>query len=145
MKEKQNLVETARQAGQFRVFLQALETAGFNETLRETGPYTILAPVDDAFIKIPKAELEALFKIENRESLQLLLRNHIVPGQLLSGDLRRRDEIRSMKGEDLRIESRTGLWVKEAQVINPDLKATNGVVHGIDAVLRFQTPAAAAR
>jgi uncharacterized surface protein with fasciclin (FAS1) repeats len=144
MKEKYDVVETAGQAGNFRVFLQALESAGLKETLKETGPYTILAPVDDAFVKMPKAKLEDLFKTENRESLQSLLRNHIVAGTLLSTDLKRQDEMRSMKGEELRIESRAGLWVNEAQVITPDLEASNGVLHGIDTVLMPQTKVAAA-
>ena len=144
MNEKFDVIEMANQAGNFRVFLQALEAAGLKETLRETGPYTILAPVDDAFVKIPKHKLEDLFKVENRGSLQSLLRNHIVAGNLLSSDLKRHDEIRSMKGEELRIESRAGLWINEAQVITPDLKATNGVIHGIDTVLMFQTQGVAA-
>jgi uncharacterized surface protein with fasciclin (FAS1) repeats len=143
MKEKYDVVETANQAGNYRVFLQALEAAGLKETLRETGPYTIFAPVDDAFLRVPKARLEYLFRTENRESLQLLLRKHIIPGNLLSSDLKRRDGIRSMKGEELRIESRMGLWINEAQVIIPDLKASNGVIHGIDTVLMFQAQSAA--
>jgi uncharacterized surface protein with fasciclin (FAS1) repeats len=143
MKEKYDVVETANQAGNYRVFLQALEAAGLKETLRETGPYTIFAPVDDAFLRVPKARLEYLFRTENRESLQLLLRKHIIPGNLLSSDLKRRDGIRSMKGEELRIESRMGLWINEAQVITPDLKASNGVIHGIDTVLMFQAQSAA--
>jgi uncharacterized surface protein with fasciclin (FAS1) repeats len=143
MKEKYNVVETATQAGHFRVFLQALKAAGLKETLRETGPYTILAPVDEAFVKIPKAKLEDLFKTANRESLRLLLRNHIVVGNLLSTDLQQHDEIRSMKGEELRIESRAGLWINEARVVTPDLKASNGVVHGLDTVLMSQTQGAA--
>lgn len=143
MKEKYDVVETANQAGNYRVFLQALEAAGLKETLRETGPYTIFAPMDDAFLKIPKPKLEYLFRTENRESLQLLLRKHIIPGNLLSSDLKRRDGIRSMKGEELRIESRMGLWINEAQVITPDLKASNGVIHGIDTVLMFQAQSAA--
>ncbi len=144
MNEKYDVVETANQTGNFRVFLQAIEAAGLKETLRETGPYTILAPVDDAFVKMSKDKLKELFRTENRASLQSLLRNHIVAGSLLSTDLKQRDEIRSMKGEELRIESRAGLWVNEGQVITPDLKASNGVVHGIDTVLMFQTQGAAA-
>jgi uncharacterized surface protein with fasciclin (FAS1) repeats len=145
MDEKYDLVETANHAGNFRLFLQALEAAGLKDTLKETGPYTILAPVDDAFIKIPQTKLHDLFKSENRESLRSLLRNHIIAGDLPSRDLKRHDEIRSMNGEELRIESRAGLWANEAQVITPDLKASNGVLHGIDTVLMPQTQAAAAR
>ncbi len=142
MKAKYDVMETANQAGKFGVFIEAIETAGFTEALKEPGPYTILAPVDEAFKRMPKANREKLFSSENRESLQSLLRHHIVPGALLTSDLMRRDGMRSIKGDELRIESRVGLWVNEAQVIRPDLKASNGVVHGIDAVLLPQTESA---
>ena len=136
MNEKYDVVATAKQAGNFRVFIQALEAAGLKETLQETGPYTILAPVDDAFVQMPQTKLEHLFKTENRASLLAVLKNHIIPGEILSKDLKRRDEIRSVNGEELRIESRgAGLWVNEAQVTIPDVKAMNGVLHGIDTVL----------
>lgn len=144
MNENYDLVETANHAGNFRLFLQALEAAGLKDTLKETGPFTILAPVDDAFLKIPQTKLHDLFKTENRESLKSLLRNHIIPGKLLSGEMKEHDEISSMNAEDLIIESHAGLWVNEAQVITPDLKASNGVIHGIDAVIMPQTQAAAA-
>lgn len=145
MNEKYDLVKTADHAGNFRIFLQALEAAGLKDTLKERGPYTILAPVDDAFVKMPQTKLHDLFKSENRESLRSLLSNHIIAGNLQSRDLKGHDGIRSMNGEELRVESRAGLWVNEAQVITPDLKASNGVLHGIDTVLMPQTQAAAAR
>ena len=144
MNENYDLVETANHAGNFRLFLQALEAAGLKNTLKETGPYTILAPVDDAFLKIPQTKLHDLFKAENRELLKSLLKNHIIGGKLLSGEMKEHDEISSMNAEDLIIESHAGLWINEAQVITPDLKASNGVVHVIDAVIMPQTQAAAA-
>jgi len=144
MNEEYDVIERASQAGYFRVFLQALESTGLTQTLKEAGPYTVFAPIDDAFVKMPKAKLEDLFKIENRESLQSLLRNHIVFGKLTSTDLKRHDEIKSAKGEDLIIESRTGLWVNEGQVLTADLMASNGVLHGIDTVLMPESRVAAA-
>ena len=144
MTAKYDLVETANQTGNFRIFLQALEAAGLSDTLKETGPYTLLAPVDDAFVKIPQTKLHSLFKSDNRESLQSLLRNHIIAGDLPSKELKTHDEIRSITGDELKIESRAGLWVNEAQVITPDLKASNGVIHGIDTVLMPETQAAGA-
>ena len=144
MNEKYDLVETANHAGNFRLFLQALEAAGLKNTLKETGPFTILAPVDDAFLKIPQTKLHDLFKTENRESLKSLLRNHIIAGKLVSREMKEHDEISSMNAEDLIIESHAGLWVNEAQIITPDLKASNGVIHGIDAVIMPQTHAATA-
>ena len=144
MNEKYDLVETANHTGNFRILLQALEAAGLKDSLKETGPYTILAPVDDAFVKMPQTKLHDLFKSENRELLRSLLENHIIAGNLPSRELKRHDEVRSMGGEKLRIESRVGLWANEAQVITPDLKASNGVLHGIDTVLMPQKQAAAA-
>jgi len=144
MNENYDLVETANHAGNFRLFLQALEATGLRDTLKDTGPFTILAPVDDAFLRIPQTKLHDLFKTKNRETLKSLLRNHIIPGKLLSGEMKEHDEISSMNAEDLIIESHAGLWVNEAQVITPDLKASNGVIHGIDAVIMPQPQAAAA-
>lgn len=145
MREQYNLVETANQTGNFRIFLQALDSAGLNDALKETGPFTILAPVDDAFIKMPQSKLHDLFRSANRESLRSLLKHHIIAGNLSSQDLKRRDEVTSMNGEKLRIASRNGLWANEAQVISPDLKASNGVLHAIDTVLMPRAETAAAR
>ena len=145
MKAEYDLVETANQTGNFRILLQAFDAAGLKDLLKETGPYTILAPVDDAFIKLPQTKLHDLFRSENRDSLRSLLKQHIIAGNLPSRELKRHDELTSMDGEKLRIESRAGLWVNEAQVVTPDLKASNGVLHGIDTVLMPQTHAAAAQ
>lgn len=144
MNEKIDVIETANKAGNFRMFLQALDVAGLKQTLRDTGPYTVLAPVDDAFAKLPKAKLEGLFKGENKESLQALLRNHIVSGKLLTTELKNADQTRTMKGEELKVKDEKGIWVNEAKVVSPDLVATNGVLHGIDQILIPQTQAATA-
>ena len=144
MNEEYDVIERANQAGYFRVFLQALESTGLTKTLKEAGPYTVFAPIDDAFVKMPKAKLEDLFKLENRESLRSLLQSHIVPEKLTSTELKRNDEIKSAKGEDLKIESRAGLWVNEGQILSADLLASNGVLHGIDAVLMPQSRVATA-
>jgi uncharacterized surface protein with fasciclin (FAS1) repeats len=104
----------------------------------------MLAPVDDAFLKFPVNIIHDLFKIQNRDSLQSVLSNHIVAGTLLSQDLKTGDQIRSMMGEELRIDFRAGLRVNDARVITPDIKASNGVLHGIDALLLPQSRVAAA-
>jgi uncharacterized surface protein with fasciclin (FAS1) repeats len=143
MSEEYDVIETANQSGNFRVFLQALETTGLKESLKDVGPYTLLAPVDEAFLKIPQANREALFKPENRELLQSVLKDHILHGNMTGKDLKHRDEIRTAGGRELRIESRAGLWINEAQVLTTDIKASNGVIHAIDTVLMPESRAAA--
>jgi len=144
MNEKHDVMETANQSGNFCVFLQALETTGLKQSLKEPGPYTLLAPIDDAFANMPKAKLENLFKPENKELLQSLLKNHIVLGNLPCSALKRLDEIRTAGGAELKIESRAGLWFNEAQVLVADVMASNGVLHAIDMVLTPEGRAAAA-
>lgn len=144
MNEKYDLVETARRAGNFRVFVQALEVTGLEDILQGPGPYTVFAPVDDAFVRVPKDKLHNLFRTEKRDTLRSILTNHILSEKLSSTDLKKQDETRSMNGEKLSIESRAGLWINEGQVINPDLEASNGVIHGIDTVLMPETQVASA-
>jgi uncharacterized surface protein with fasciclin (FAS1) repeats len=143
MNEKYDVIETATQSGNFRVLLKALETSGFKQALKDSGPYTLFAPIDDAFLKMSQSKRETLFKPENREMLQSLLRNHIVLGNVPSGELKRLDEIRAAGGVDLRIKSRSGLWINEAQVLASDILASNGILHAIDTVLMTETRAAA--
>ena len=145
MEHKLDVIEAANMAGTFRIFVRALEAVGLVETLQETGPYTILAPVDDAFVQMPRTQLHEILKPENRESLRSLLKNHIIPGDLPSEELKKHEEIRAVTGEQLRIEARAGLWVNEGRVVTPDLKASNGVVHGIHTLLMPQAQPAAAQ
>ena len=135
MKANHDLIETAKRAGSFQVFTRAVADAGFEETLKMMGPYTVFAPTDQAFARYPKAEFERLFKPQNKEGLQLLLRNHIVPRKLMVSDLKSLDKMRNAKGEELKIESRSGVWINEAKILLADLEASNGVLHGIETVL----------
>ena len=144
MNEKYDVIETAKQSGNFRVFLQALDATGLKQALKNAGPYTLFAPIDDAFVKMPQSKRETLFKLENRELLQLLLRNHIVLANVSSRELKRLDEITTAGGNELKIESRAGLWLNEAQVLTTDIMASNGVLHSIDTVLMPESKAAAA-
>jgi uncharacterized surface protein with fasciclin (FAS1) repeats len=125
--------------------VRALEAVGLKTTLQETGPYTIFAPVDDAFVQMPQTQLHELLKVENRKTLRSLLKNHIIPGDLPTEELKKHDEIRAVTGEQLKIEARAGLWVNEGRVVTPDLKASNGVIHGIHTFLMPQMQAAAAQ
>ncbi len=144
MKQNYDVIETAKRSGEFAVFTGALAEAGLEEALKDMGPYTIFAPTDQAFAKIPKNKLDDLLKPENRARLQTLLRNHIVPGKLTANELKTLSEAKSVKGEELKIESRDGLWINQARVVTLDLEASNGVLHGIDSVLIPQSQVATA-
>ena len=140
MKQNYDVIDTAKKSGGFQLFTRAVATAGLEEALKEMGPYTIFAPTDKAFAKIPKNQLDDLMKPENKEALQLLLRNHIVPGKLVADELKTLDKTKTAQGQNLEIDGRgSGLWVNEAKVVSPDLEASNGVLHGIDTVLFRQT------
>lgn len=137
-------METAKKSGGFQIFTRAIANAGLEEALKEMGPYTIFAPTDQAFAKIPKNNLDELLKPENKPTLQLLLRNHIVPGKLVADELKTLDKTKSTQGENLEIDARGGLWINEAKIVSPDLEASNGVIHGIDTVLFRKTKVATA-
>ena len=130
-----DLIETAKRAGNFQVFTSALAEAGLEETLKMMGPYTLFAPTDLAFGRYPKAEFERLFKSQNKDHLQLMLRTHIVPRKLMMSELTSLDTVVNARGEELKIESRLGVWINEAKILLPDLEASNGVLHGIESVL----------
>lgn len=144
MKKIYDVVETAKKSGEFQVFTGIVAEAGLEETLKEIGHYTVFVPTDHAFSKVPKSKLDDLLKPANKEQLRSMLKNHIVPGKLTASDLRMLDQTRNAKGDDLKIESRAGLWINEARVVSPDLEASNGVLHGIDTVLMPTSYAATA-
>lgn len=135
MKENYDIIETATKAGNFQVFTKALSDAGLKEPLKDKGLYTVFAPTDDAFARVPAGKLDDLLRPENKDALLSLLKNHIVLGKLKSNDLRNLDQTKNAQGEVLTIESRAGLWINEAKVISTDLEASNGVLHGIDTVI----------
>ncbi len=111
------LGQTATRAGNFRVFTRALAEAGLKESLQEKGPYTIFAPTDQAFAKVPKAKLDDLLKPENKETLQLLLRNHIVLGKLMASELMRLDKTKTARGEDANISSTKTMNPAQSKII----------------------------
>jgi len=141
MEQKYDLIETALRAGNLEVFTRALEKARLKQTLKETGPYTIFAPTDEAFAK--HLDFEKLLKPEKTYELESLLRHHIVFGKLMSAELKEIHETQNAEGTLLKIESRQGLYVNEGHILLPDLEASNGVVHGIDSVLMPEAKAAA--
>jgi uncharacterized surface protein with fasciclin (FAS1) repeats len=129
------LVETARDSGSFKQLLRAIELAGLAPALSGEGPFTIFAPTDEAFFKIPKAALDDLLMPHNRDKLSKLLRHHVLAGLVVSRDFNgKRLEAIPLAGEALLLDARTQLKIGTARIVRSDLIADNGVIHVIDTV-----------
>jgi uncharacterized surface protein with fasciclin (FAS1) repeats len=134
-KEK-SIVATAEANGSFKTLTKALKAAGLTETLEGTGPFTVFAPTDAAFAKLPKDALRDLLKPENKEVLIKILTYHVVSGKVLSTELKS-GEVKSSEGGaiNVKVDPATGVTVNDAKVVQADIKATNGVIHVIDSVI----------
>ena len=138
---QKNIVETAVAAGNFNTLVEAVKAAGLVDTLSGPGPFTVFAPTDDAFAKVPKAVLDAL--MANKTLLTAVLTYHVVPGEVMSSDLKNGMSVKTVEGSDVKITiDPAGVMVDNAKVIKADIKASNGVIHVIDAVI---LPPAAAK
>ncbi len=131
--ETKNVVEVAESAGNFKTLIKALEAAGLKETLQGAGPFTILAPTDEAFTKPPQDAVQDLLKPENKEILVKILTYHVIPGRVLSSDLKS-GEVTSLQGDPIKVlvNPSKGVSVNDAQVTKADIPASNGVIHQID-------------
>ncbi len=130
----------ATKAGQFKTLVKALQAAGLVEALKGKGPFTVFAPTDSAFAKLPKGTLEELLKPENREKLRSILLYHVVSGKYLSSDVRKLKsgtQVETLlKGKKITItQKRRQIYVDGAKVIKADVMASNGVIHVIDKVM----------
>jgi uncharacterized surface protein with fasciclin (FAS1) repeats len=130
---KADIVDTAREAGSFKTLLAAAEAAGLIDTLRGSGPYTVFAPTDDAFAKLPEGTVEAL--LEDKDKLRSILLYHVVPGSYTSKDVVKLDEAKTAMGQMVAFNNEDGVRVNNAQVIKADIMTGNGVVHVIDTVI----------
>jgi uncharacterized surface protein with fasciclin (FAS1) repeats len=131
-----DIVETAAAAGQFETLAAALEAAGLTDTLKGDGPFTVFAPTDEAFAKLPEGTIESLLKSENRDQLVAILTYHVVPGKVTAAEVATLDETATVNGADLTIDaSGSRVKVNDAEVITADVAASNGVIHVIDTVL----------
>jgi uncharacterized surface protein with fasciclin (FAS1) repeats len=131
-----DIVETATAAGQFNTLAAALTEAGLVETLKGPGPFTVFAPTDAAFAKLPAGTVETLLKPENKAKLTAILTYHVVPGELTAADVVKYNAAKTANGAELPIKaSANGVEVGDANVTATDIMATNGVIHVIDAVL----------
>ncbi|GGA38890.1 fasciclin domain-containing protein [Okeania sp. KiyG1] len=131
----QDIVSTAVEAGKFNTLAAALEAAGLVEVLQEEGPFTVFAPTDEAFAALPPGLVEDLLRPENEDTLIDVLTYHVVFGEVMSGDLES-GKVRTIEGDDIYVRvSNAGVKVNNANVIIPDVPATNGVIHVIDSVI----------
>ena len=136
-----NIVETAVAAGSFNTLVAAIKAAGLVESLSGTGPFTVFAPTDEAFAKLPKGTLESLLLPENKDKLVSILTYHVVPGKVMSGEVVKLEKAKTVQGREVKVSSKKHLYKKgtvqinDANVVNADIAASNGVIHVIDAVL----------
>jgi uncharacterized surface protein with fasciclin (FAS1) repeats len=134
--KKSDIVETAKAEGSFKTLAAALKGAGLVDTLKGKGPFTIFAPTDEAFAKLPKGTLDSLLQPENKEKLVAILTYHVVPGTLMAADIAKAKTAKTVNGESLTIKiSGDSVMVNNAKVTKPDIACTNGVIHVVDAVL----------
>ena len=133
---KMDIVDTAISAGKFNTLVQAVQAADLVDTLKGSGPFTVFAPTDAAFAKLPAGTLTDLLKPENKAKLQSILTYHVVAGNIMSTDAVKLTSAKTVNGESFSIRSGSnGLMVDEATVIKADIKASNGIIHVIDHVI----------
>ena len=130
--QAKDIVDTAVSAGNFKTLATALGAADLVPTLKGKGPFTVFAPTDEAFAKIPKADLDALLK--DKAKLKAVLTYHVVPGKVMSKDLKA-GKVTTVQGSDVTISTMGGAMVNNAKVVSADVAADNGVIHAIDTVL----------
>jgi uncharacterized surface protein with fasciclin (FAS1) repeats len=130
--QAKDIVETAVAAGNFKTLATALTAAGLIDTLKGKGPFTVFAPTDAAFAKIPKADLEALLK--DKAKLTAVLTYHVVPGKVMAADVKA-GKVKTVQGSELTISTTGGVMVDKAKVTATDIVADNGVIHVIDTVV----------
>jgi uncharacterized surface protein with fasciclin (FAS1) repeats len=134
--QQKNIVETAIQAGQFQTLVKAIKAAGLVNTLEGPGPFTVFAPTDEAFAKLPPGTLENLRKPENKEKLVSILTYHVVPGKLMASEVAGMSSAKTVNGEPLTITTNGGgVMVNDSNVVKADIVCSNGVIHVIDKVL----------
>ncbi len=131
-----NIVETATAAGSFTTLVAAVKAAGLAETLSGSGPFTVFAPTDDAFAKLPAGTVEGLLKPENKDKLVAILTYHVVPGALMAKDVVDGSKLMTVQGQELSLSiDGSKVMVESAMISKTDIAASNGVIHVIDSVV----------
>jgi uncharacterized surface protein with fasciclin (FAS1) repeats len=135
-KGSQDIVDTAMAAGQFNTLAKALQAAGLVDTLKGKGPFTVFAPTDEAFAKLPAGALDNLLKPENKEKLKAVLLYHVVSGKVPAAKVMKMKSAKTVNGQEVTIMANDGkVMVNDATVVKADVMASNGVIHVIDTVL----------
>lgn len=131
-----DIVDTAIAAGSFKTLVAAVTAADLVGTLKSKGPFTVFAPTDAAFAKLPAGTLESLLKPENKAKLVAILTYHVVPGKVMSSAIAGKSlKVDSVQGSKISVEALSGVMVDKASVIQADIETSNGVIHVIDAVI----------
>lgn len=135
-KATKDIVDTAVDAGSFTTLVTAVKAAGLVDTLKGKGPFTVFAPTDEAFAKLPKGTVEDLLKPENKAKLAAILTYHVVPGKILSKDIAgKKTDVTTVQGSKLSVDATSGVKVDKATVTTADVMTSNGVIHIIDTVV----------
>ncbi len=133
---QKDIVDTAVAAGSFNTLAASLKAAGLVETLKGKGPFTVFAPTDEAFAKLPAGTVEDLLKPENKTKLVSILTYHVVPGAVSSGEVVKMTSAKTVQGQSVKISTKDGgVMIDGAKVVKADVKASNGVIHVIDSVI----------
>ncbi len=129
-----DIVDTAISAGNFNTLVTAVQAAGLVDTLKGEGPFTVFAPTDEAFAKLPKDQLDAL--LADKDALTKVLTYHVVSGKIMSGDIAGKTmNVATVEGSDIKVNAKSGVMINDANVVKADIATSNGVIHVIDSVI----------
>lgn len=133
---KKDIVDTAVKAGSFSTLVAAVKAAGLVETLKGKGPFTVFAPTDAAFKKLPAGTVESLLKPENKAKLASILTYHVIPGKVMSKDIAgKKLQAKTVQGQKVSVDATKGVKIDSANVTKADIATSNGVIHVIDSVI----------
>jgi len=132
---KMDIVDTAVNAGSFKTLAAALQAAGLVDTLKGKGPFTVFAPTDEAFAKLPAGTVETLLKPENKAKLVGILTYHVVSGNVKAADVVKLTSAKTVQGQTVAIDAKDGVKINNANVVKADIETSNCVIHVIDTVL----------
>ncbi len=135
-KASTDIVDTAVAAGSFNTLVAAVQAAGLVDTLKGAGPFTVFAPTDDAFARLPLGTIDNLLKPENKAALQSILTYHVISGKVMAGDIAGKTmDVATVNGQTIAVDATSGVMINNATVTAADVTASNGVIHVIDTVL----------